>query len=67
MKNVDKMGQKNDNKTRMNKPRTFFADLVKSARHCLYQLGYSIASKSIDNLLKPFSLMPTMVSTKFQC
>lgn len=61
MKNVDKMGQKPDNKTRIEKPRKFFTDVVESARRCLYNLGYSIASEKIDELLKPFSLMPTMV------
>lgn len=64
MKKVDKMGQKNDDKTRTEKPRTFFIDVVKSARRCLYKLGYSIASEKIDDILKPFSLMPTMVSSK---
>jgi hypothetical protein len=45
MKNVDKVGQKNDDKARTKKPRTFFPDVVQSARRCLYNLGYSIASE----------------------
>jgi hypothetical protein len=62
MKKVDKMGQKNDLKARINRPRTFMANLVQTARNYIYRLGYSIVSKKIDNVLKPFSLMPTMVS-----
>jgi hypothetical protein len=62
MKKVDKMGQKNDDRARVNNPRTFMANLVQTARDCIYRLGYSIVSKKIDNALKPFSLMPTMVS-----
>lgn len=60
------MGQKNDDKTRTQQPRVSFINLVKSARRCLYDLGYSIASQSIDIFLKPLSLMPTMVCKKYQ-
>jgi hypothetical protein len=61
MKKVDKMGQKSDIKFRENNPRTFMSILVQKARHCFYRLGYSIASKVVDDTLKPFSLMPTIV------
>lgn len=59
------MGEENDDKTRTEKPRIFFADMVESARRGLYNLGYSIASRKIDDLLKPLSLMPTIVGGKF--
>lgn len=62
-KNADKMGLKNDMKARETKPRFFFSEVVNLARCCLYKLGYSISSTKIDDMLKPFSLMPTMVRT----
>jgi hypothetical protein len=62
LKDVNKMGQKNDLKKQINQPWTWMVNLVQTVHNCIYKLDYSIASKKIDNMLKPFSMMPTIVS-----
>jgi len=41
--------------------RSYLGDLVLRARECIYKLGYSVVAAGIERMLKPLSLVPTLV------
>lgn len=58
------MGYLNDLKARVapGRIRTYLGGKIESARNIIYRLGYSIASRAVETLLKPESVVPTLVS-----
>lgn len=63
---LDRLGLCRDMSTRINKFREFMADRVASARRAIYSLAKSIHSTAVENLLKEFSGIPTLVSVFVQ-
>ena len=55
------LGCPDDIKIRIEKTRTFLADLVKKARKLIYKDAKAINGKGVDDKLKGFSGVPTMV------
>lgn len=70
---LDRLGQKKDDKGRITRARTYCADLinvpylVQSARKSIYEKGFPVASAGIERVLRPLSLVPTTVSIIFFC
>jgi len=58
---LDLLGQVRDGQKRISRARTFHANLIIKARDCIYNLGFSVRSAGIERMLKPLSLVPTMV------
>jgi hypothetical protein len=55
------MGQKIDSRNRITKARTYVGDLIRNSRRFIYNLGYNVTSAAVERLLKPHSLVPTLV------
>jgi hypothetical protein len=60
-KEFHKLGQHHDMKGRITRTRSYLGDLVENARECIYKSGYSVTAAGVEHMLKPFSLVPTMV------
>jgi hypothetical protein len=56
------MGQIRDLSQRISNPRNILHDAVQTARRFIYQLGLPINGAAVDQLLKPTSSVPTVVS-----
>lgn len=61
---LDALGTRRDISVRVKNLRAFMADKVAAARRAIYQLGKSIRSTAVEDLLKSFSGVPTMVSVQ---
>ncbi|KAJ7241205.1 hypothetical protein B0H12DRAFT_1074566 [Mycena haematopus] len=60
-KDVDQMGTERDLRARITGVRTFFWTKIQQARQAIYDTGFAIASDWVENILKPFSPVPTVV------
>jgi hypothetical protein len=58
---LDKLGLVSDLQGRLSRSRTFLLNKIVEARRMLYNLGICATSIKIQRILKPFSLVPTMV------
>jgi hypothetical protein len=58
---IDKVGQKRDSRDRITKARTYLSDVIRTARRFIYDLGFNIDSAAVERVLKPQSLVPTLV------
>ena len=58
---IDKVGQKRDSCDRITKARTYLGDMIQTARRFIYDLGFNIDSAAVERVLKPQSLVPTLV------
>jgi hypothetical protein len=60
---IDKIGYVQDAKDRILNARTYgmSRNLMARARDLIYRLGYGVSSAAVDRLLKPASLVPTLV------
>ena len=58
---LDRLGLKLDIKNRLTQFRQYMANKVKAARHIIYQLACPITGTKVEDLLKPFSGVPTEV------
>lgn len=61
---LDALGTRRDISVRVKNLRAFMADKVAAAQRAIYQLGKSIRSTAVEDLLKSFSGVPTMVSVQ---
>jgi len=59
---LDGLGLRRDISVRVKHFRQLVADKVRIARNAIYNLGKSIRSKAVEDLLKGFSGVPTVVS-----
>lgn len=57
---LDRLGQQHDMKIRL-RIREYMGQKVKDARDWIYKKGRGIKSQAVENLLKPYSLVPTEV------
>ena len=58
---MDKMGTRPDDTSRLKKAREFLQSLVARARMEIYHAGSSITGVAVEGLLKATSSVPTMV------
>lgn len=58
----DQLGSKRDSNRRMAGARSYLMDLVSRARHFIYNVGFQPTAAGIERMLKPLSLVPTIVS-----
>jgi hypothetical protein len=61
---IDKVGQKRDSRDRITKARTYLGDTIRTARRFIYDLGFNIDSAAVEQVLKPQSLVPTLVRVR---
>lgn len=61
MEDCDKLGGVFDMRYRLEKARTYLANAVNNARDRIYRLGQGVSAKGVEDMLKPFSLLPTVV------
>jgi hypothetical protein len=59
----DKLGHQQDTKGRTTRARSYCPDLVNRARDCIYNLGYLVTGAAVERMLRPMSLVPTVVSS----
>ena len=59
---MDRLGLKRDVRARLTQFRKYMASNVKAARESIYGLALGIRSQAVENLLKSFSGVPTIVS-----
>ena len=59
---LDKLGQVRDSQRRISRARTSDLDWITRARNIIYRLGFPVRSAGIERMLKPTSLVPTLVS-----
>jgi hypothetical protein len=59
---LDRLGFRQDLTIRVDKFRTFMADEVSIARRAIYELAKPISGSVVEDLLKSFSGVPTMVA-----
>ena len=59
---LDRLGFCRDISIRVDKFRTFMASQVRIARRAIYELAKPIGGKAVEDLLKSFSGVPTMVA-----
>lgn len=62
MAKLDRLGFRRDISIRVDKFRTFMASRVRLARRAIYELAKPIGGKAVEDLLKSFSGVPTMVA-----
>ena len=55
------MGTKNDLKSRVNDIRVYLRRKILDARTFIYEMALPITGVAVENILKPTSLVPTMV------
>lgn len=58
---LHQMGLVEDMKKRISRARTYLSGAIDAARKAIYTGGLYIMSAPVERLLKPFSLVPTMV------
>ena len=58
---LHKLGSLDDKKARIEQPRTFLANLVRKARKLIYKDCKAINGSAVDDVLKEFSGVPTVV------
>jgi hypothetical protein len=58
---IDRLGYMQDAKNRITMARTYIRHLVVHARDFIYKMGYGLDSAPVKRLLKPRSLVPTLV------
>jgi hypothetical protein len=61
----NRTGYLRDTAQRMKRLRTYFAEKVSQARNAIYTRGAPIKGGLVESLLKPLSLVPTVVSSIF--
>jgi hypothetical protein len=59
---LDRMGWILDSAFRINGIRRYLHEKVQVARNLIYQVGRAVTGACVDNLLKPTSAVPTIVS-----
>ena len=59
---LDGMGQYWDLNFRLKDVRKYLSDKVQQARRIVYKLGQAVAGAGVNGVLKPTSLVPTIVS-----
>ncbi|KAF8189081.1 hypothetical protein K438DRAFT_2144948, partial [Mycena galopus ATCC 62051] len=59
-KNVDQMGTARDLRSRITGLRTYFWTKIEDARKAIYESGFAVTSKWVENILQEFSLVPTI-------
>jgi hypothetical protein len=59
--NIDKIGFVQDAKDRLATARSYCQRLISRAREFIYEMGYGVTSAAVERLLKPQSLVPTLV------
>lgn len=57
----DKLGLAKDSEQRLNTERSAPTSIVANARHRIYDKGYTVNAAAIERMLKPQSLVPTIV------
>jgi hypothetical protein len=62
---LDKLGQVRDSRGRISGARIFNMDWITRARHFIYHVGFPVRSVGIERMLKPTSLIPTLVCAMF--
>ena len=58
---LDRLGTKRDADSRNRSVREYLRHKIVLARMWIYEMGHGIASAAVEKLLKPLSLVPTMV------
>lgn len=58
----NRIGYLQDLSQRMKQLRTYFTEKVTQARNAIYTCGAPIKGDLVESILKPFSLVPTIVS-----
>jgi hypothetical protein len=58
------MGTGRDLRARLTSIRTYFWTKVEQARNAIYKTGFAITSDWVENILKEFSLVPTIVCSR---
>jgi hypothetical protein len=61
---LDLLGLVRDSRGRLSRARTFLADKITLVRGMIYRLGVCLTSIKLERILKPLSLVPTMVRVK---
>jgi hypothetical protein len=56
-----KVGQHHDVNVCVKLARVYLADVVNRARDYIYKSGYFVNAAGMERMLKPFSLVPTVV------
>lgn len=64
---LDKIGQVRDSQLRISRVRIFDMDWITRARNFIYRFGFPVRSAGIERMLKPTSLVPTLVSLLVPC
>ena len=59
---IPKIGQKVDRRNRLSRGRTYLRDVIKTARHFIYNLGRNVKGAAVERLLEAQSWVPTFVS-----
>jgi hypothetical protein len=59
----NRIGFLQDLSQRMKRLRTYFTEKVTQARNAIYTCGAPIKGDLVESILKPFSLVPTVVSS----
>ncbi|KAF8890440.1 hypothetical protein BD779DRAFT_1438607 [Infundibulicybe gibba] len=60
MSKTDRMGFARDLQSRISGARTYLWDKITTARNLIYNRGYAVASRAVENILQPWSLVPTL-------
>ena len=61
---LDRLGMKRDMDSRDRSVREYLRHKIVLARMWIYEMGHGIASAAVEKLLKPLSLVPTMVGVR---
>ena len=67
--NIGRLGWARDIKDRVTKARhddTTYKEKVQAARNIIYAKHFAVNSESVETILKPESLVPTIASSPFQ-
>ena len=51
-------------KGRATRARSYLPDLVNRARDWVYHMGYLVSGAAVERILRPMSLVPTVVSSQ---
>ncbi|KAL1712617.1 hypothetical protein EV715DRAFT_267796 [Schizophyllum commune] len=62
---LDRLGLRRDMTTRLAKARRVFTDYVIWARNAIYRFAHPIGGKVMEMILKPYSAVPTVVSSTY--
>ena len=58
---LDKIGQVRDSQGQISRARVFNMDWIARVQNLIYWLGFPVRSVGIEHMLKPASLVPTLV------